>query len=237
MIESLVEKVAQGWARNFAPQALRLANEARVEGATALYAADQASAEGDIQTAKQRAAWITQIQRLEGIYNRDLAQGLLLQQLRRNVRELDRTEQNFAGPAPTPRMGFLGAALGAAGPLSMVRPWMLWGGALASVFAWGGIQTARLNHAKHDLTQARDDLNTAQEQREAWKQRSEQYAQAVADAREVSRISTAQLEAERRRAARASDLERRRQREIQAILANSGDAPAWRLRDDEPPVS
>lgn len=107
------------------------------------------------------------------------------------------------------------------------------GGVLLALIAALGVQSARLDHAKNDLGDARRDLETAQRQREDWKARSAALAGAVADARALSTATAADLEAERARQARAAAVERRRQREIQDVLAGGGDAPAWRLRDDE----
>lgn len=242
-IADVQSRVVRGFSRTFSPAQARLADDAAIEGRTALYAIDKDTIEGDIQAATQRSAWAAQIKLLEQLSYRDRAKELLLAQLRRNVREIDDANSRRH---PTPEnigfqrmaaLGPVGGGVGILGLLGGVRPWMLWSGALASVFAWSGIQTARLNHAKADLNEARDAVETLEQQRDDWKERATQYAQAVTDAREIATQNAQQLEAERRRQARAAETERRRQRELQGVLTNSGEPPAWSLRDDEPPVS
>lgn len=241
-LESIAERLARGWRRTVAPAAMRLADEASVEGRATMRAASADTAVGDIQAATVRAAWIEQIGRLQGIHHRDRAQELLLAQLRRNVRDLDAL-QNERYPTPqsvgSRRMGLLGAVGGGGlfGAMTWFRPWMLWGGAFAALFGWGAVQSARLNHAKSDLAETRGALETVERQRDGWKERSEQLSGAVADARTLARAVAGDLEQERRRAATGRRIERERQREIQDLLSGSGDAPDWRLRDSEPPVS
>jgi hypothetical protein len=236
--------MTRGLTRIMAPRSARLAEESAIEGRTAIAAIEADSVEGDIQVAHQRDAWTTQIARLEGIYNRNRAQELLLAQLRRNVRRVDDMmgrrimRPDTVGPRRMAAFAPTGGGLlsGAAAFLSS-RLWIVSVGAILTLTALLGVQNARLNHAKRDLREARNDLATVQQQRDDWKQRTQAYAQAVGDAREESRIAAEALEAERRRQARAARAERERQREIQNVIAGSGDPPAWRLRDYEPPVS
>ena len=92
----------------------------------------------------------------------------------------------------------------------------------ASLFA-----VLKINH----LREARQTMEQAQDEREAWRERASQYAAAVTDARAVARQSADALEAERAAQARAAARERRRQREIQNVIADSPEPPAWSLRD------
>lgn len=140
--------------------------------------------------------------------------------------------QSFsAGPGlerraePWRPQGFL-APLGAAA----VQPWMLWTGALAAVGAAAVVQTARLNNAKHDLSEARVLARQNFDAAQGWRERAEQYRLGLVDAAAVARHAADALEAERQRQARAAARERRRQREIQNVIAGSPDAPDWRLR-------
>lgn len=133
-------------------------------------------------------------------------------------------------PAFAP-LGLLGASP-VAGLLMSPVVWVA--AAFAIPAAFGAVQTARLNHAKADLEETREDLALAQEQREAWRERAEQYAAAVTDARATAEQTAQALNQERRRQAAAARRERERQRAIQDILSGSPEPPAWRLRDDEP---
>jgi hypothetical protein len=135
-----------------------------------------------------------------------------------------RTDGGFA-PAR-----FLGP-LGASPAMAILASPITW---IVAGLALTGIQTARLNNAKGDLADARRDMRQALEERDGWKERAEQYAAGLADARRLASETADALERERARAARAAAAERRRQREIQNVLANSPDPPAWSLRDDEP---
>lgn len=131
------------------------------------------------------------------------------------------------------RRGFLGPMLGP------------WGAILSSPIAWvaiafaipaagAAVQTARLNHAKAELTETRTERDEARSAVDLYREREEQYAGALASARETATQSAAALEAERARTARRAAIERRRQREIQDVIADSPEPPAWGLRDDEP---
>lgn len=109
--------------------------------------------------------------------------------------------------------------------------------AFAIPAAFGAVQTARLNHAKGELRETREDLADAIEQRDDWKERAERYAAAVTDARETAEQTAQALNQERRQRAAAARRERERQRNVQEILANSANSepPPWddRLRDDQ----
>lgn len=154
------------------------------------------------------------------------------------MNERDAIETHLYG-APLPR-GALAQAQGrirgflapiAAGPWSLLlTPWTL----VIAGLALTGVQTARLNHAKADLDQARRDARTAVRIAHDWEERAEHYRQGLVDAANVARQAAASLENERQAQARAQARERRRNREIANVLAHSAEPPAWRLRDDEP---
>ena len=136
--------------------------------------------------------------------------------------------QAFDAPAATPRRFF---AAPAALALGGVRPWMIWTGLVSVLALLLGLQSVRLESAKANLREARQTMEQAQDERDAWRERATQYAQAVTDARAVARQSADALEAERAAQARAAARERRRQREIQNVIADSPEPPAWSLRD------
>jgi hypothetical protein len=134
-------------------------------------------------------------------------------------------------PRERPAFAPLGL-LGASPVASLLMSPAVWvAAAFAIPASVAAVQTARLNHAKGELRETREDLALAQEQREAWRERAEQYAAAVTDARQTAQQTAEALEAERRRVARAAARERRRNAEIAAVLAG-GEPPAWSLRDD-----
>lgn len=161
------------------------------------------------------------------------------------MNERDAIETHLYG-APLPRQGrnvlvrreggetgpkrLLGAVAASPALAILLSPWT-W---LIASLALVGIQTARIGNLKDDVREARTETQRAVEERDAWKERTERYAQAVADARQIATETADALEAERARAARAAARERRRQREIQDVITGSSEPPAWSLRDDEP---
>ena len=224
----------------------RAANDARIEGGTALFAIAQDTPEGDIQAATQRAAWAAQIKLLEQDEHRDRAKGLLLAQLRRNLREVDEAE---ARRHPTPEnmagrrladFGAVGGASGFLGSLATGGPWLAILGSPLTWIAMGvaafGVQTARLEHAKHDLADAQRVARQNAVAARTWEERAHAYEHATADAAAAARITTQTLEAERARARAAAAREQRRQRDI-AQVTHGGPAPDWdsSLRGDTPP--
>ena len=136
--------------------------------------------------------------------------------------------QAFDAPAATPRRFF---AAPAALALGGVRPWMIWTGLVSVLALLLGFQSVRLESAKANLREARQTMEQAQDERDAWRERTTEYAAAVTDARAVARQSADALEAERAAQARYAARERRRQREIQNVIADSPEPPAWSLRD------
>lgn len=168
---------------------------------------------------------------LLGIANRSVVEENELHMIRREMARIEGRDAP-AGWVSTGKArvtGFL-APLAAIGG---VRLWMIFAGLFALSGGATAIQTARLNHAKNDLAEAR---HTAQENYEAaqrWEERAHAYEQATADAAQAARTTAAALEAERQRARRAAARERRRQNEVQSVLTG-GPPPAWSLRDDAP---
>lgn len=172
---------------------------------------------------------------LLGVPNRSQIEETELQMIRREMARLEGREDP-AGQRPrlVPRAAVAATQriLGpiAASPLIAILAHPLtW---IAVGLAALGIQTARLNNAKDDLREAREQAAQAVEDRDAWKGRAEAYATAVADARAVALATAEALEAERARAARAAALERRRQRDVQNVITGGSEPPAWSLRDD-----
>jgi len=213
----------------------RLAHEAAIEGRTALFAVAQDTPEGDIQAATQRSAWTTQIARLEAIDNRSLSQNLLLAQLWRDVRNVDRaTARRHATPQTlgARRLADFGA-VGAVNPIMgiLLSPttWMVAG--LVGLLGLNGFTGWRLDHAKHDLTEARADLRSTEEALETARTVNERLVHDIRAADLQTRTTAANLEAERARHARAAANERRRQHEIENVRLGR-DPPAWSLRDD-----
>jgi hypothetical protein len=136
--------------------------------------------------------------------------------------------QGFAAPA-APRRFFADPAVLALGG---VRPWMIWTGLVSVLALLLGFQSVRVGSLKVDLREAHEQTQAAEEAAQSWRERSEAYAQAVTDARQVAQQTADALDAERRARQRAAAADRRRQREIQDVLTNSPDAPSWSLRDD-----
>lgn len=224
----------------------RAAEDARIEGGTALFAVAQDSPEGDIQAATQRAAWANQIKLIEQMEHRERKDGLLLAQLRRNIHELDKAEalrhptpENMAGRRLAD-FGAVGGARGFLGSLASGGPWLAILGSPLTWVAIGlatfGVQTARITHLHHDLDDARGAARQNAQAAHTWETRSHAYEQATADAQAAAHITTQTLEAERRRVAAAAAREQRRQREIANVNAGA-EPPNWdsSLRGDSAP--
>jgi len=213
----------------------RLADEARTEGATALYAIAQDTPEGDIQAAIQRTAATEQIRRLETIAHRNQDQNLLLAQLRRNVRDIDEA-QALRHPTPETignvRMGLLGP-VGAPVGLSFGPLWLWAGGAFVGLAALLGLQSVRLESAKNDLRDARADLAMTERALTDARQVANRLAQEVRAADAQSQQSAQTIERDRARLNAARRRERELIREIQERTADVGEPPPWSLRDDD----
>lgn len=152
--------------------------------------------------------------------------------------ELTKRRQSFAPvdavePPQTQVRGFLGPLAPAGMAVSMVRPWMLWTGAIAAVGVWGAYNDVRAGRLENERNEARATVESLErEVMEASVQR-DMLADAVRQADELSRATAANLEAERARNARNRALEQRRSRELRQVDAG-GPPPAWErsLRDD-----
>jgi hypothetical protein len=120
---------------------------------------------------------------------------------------------------------FLGAVAG-------VQLWHVLAVGWAVTFGLLGVQTARVASLKGDVQEQRQDLREAANTIHHYQQREAQYDAALQSAREQATETADALERERTRAARAAAAERRRQREIQDVLANSPEPPSWSLRND-----
>ena len=154
------------------------------------------------------------------------------------MNERDAIETHLYG-APLPRLG-VSRVQGLLSPLATGAPWMA---ILASPVTWiaagvaaFGVQTARLEHAKHDLANAQRVARQNAVAAHTWEERAHAYEHATADAAAAARITTQTLEAERARARAAAAREQRRQRDI-AQVTHGGPAPDWdsSLRGDTPP--
>lgn len=234
-----LERLGRGFSRLYAEARGangRLADEARIEGATALRAVDQDTPEGDIQAATQRDAWTTQIARLEAIANRNHDQELLLRQLRRNVRNLDAAE---AIRHPTPqtlgnvRMGLLGPVGAATGGLSFGPLWLWVSGGFVALAAVLGLQSVRLENAKQDLRDERAEHAATQRALTDARQIANRLVEEVRAADAQSQQSAQTIERDRARLNAARRRERELLREIQERTASVGDPPAWSLRDGD----
>lgn len=122
---------------------------------------------------------------------------------------------------------FLGAVAG-------VQLWQALAVGWAVTFGLLGVQTARVASLKGHEREMREDLREASNTIALYRTREAEYDAALATAREQATETADALERERTRAARAAAAERRRQREIQDVLARSPEPPAWSLRNDEP---
>lgn len=211
----------------------RQAEEYRIEGATAVRAASLGTVEGDIQAADQKAAYLTQIARLQDLnasatltpaQRRDNER--IIVQLRRNVTAIDAV---YAAPVATPEsigdqpMKFFG-------PVAMVSPfgWLKWApwalaGALGLSTGWFAVAE---RDARADLREAERQRAIEHAQRVAAEDVLAQYRAALEDAQDANRQSAEALEAERARVRAARERERRRQREMEQIN-NGGPPPDW----------
>lgn len=151
----------------------------------------------------------------------------------RELHMIDRGLAEVEGrPAPQGLLSALPLPLG----LNLLASPMVWTViAFAVPAAFGAVQTARLNHAKHDLDDARRAALQNAAAARTWEERAHAYEHATADAAAAARITTQTLEAERARARAAAARERRRQDELRQVNAG-GSPPDWEhsLRNDNP---
>lgn len=127
---------------------------------------------------------------------------------------------------PTPALGLLGG----------VRLWMVLAGLWALTGGALAVQTALKERIEDQRDQARDLAEANARAAASWQERAEQYAAAVIDARQAAQQTAEALNAERAARARYAARQRRLEHEIREVLANTGDPPAFSLRNDEPPT-
>lgn len=120
------------------------------------------------------------------------------------------------------------------GPLAGVQLWQALAIGWAVTFGLLGVQSARVASLKGHEREMRENLREAANTIDHYQQREAEYDAALQSARAQATETADALERERSRAARAAAAERRRQREIQDVLTNSPEPPAWSLRDNEP---
>lgn len=168
---------------------------------------------------------------LLGVPDRSLAQDRELVMIQRELARLEgRTDAPVLVPREEAETGpkrFLGAVAG-------IQLWHALAIGWAVTFGLLGVQTARVASLQGDVRETRQSLREANNTIDHYQTREAQYDAALQSAREQATETADALERERTRAARAAAAERRRQREIQDVLANSPEPPAWSLRNDEP---
>lgn len=176
----------------------------------------------------------TRVGVLLGIPNRSLAEERELHMIERELAQIEGRDATPNAPVRIrPLLGTVGAANPLLGLAMNPMTWMV--GALVASLGLNGFTTARLNHAKHDLTETRSDLRNTEAALATARTVNERLVHDIRAADLQTRETAANLEAERARHARAAAVERRRQREIQNVLTGR-DPPAWSLRDDGPPA-
>lgn len=129
---------------------------------------------------------------------------------------------------------------GLLGPVTALAPWKLWAAGGLAALALGGwgvaiVQSNLKERVEDQRDEARADLAQSERNLVAAREVNDRLAQAVRDADEQSRLTAANLEAERRRSAALRARQMERAREAQDVLARN-QPPAWddRLRDLAP---
>lgn len=169
---------------------------------------------------------------LLGIPNRSTIEENELHMIRREMARIDGREE--APQLQTQPRGFLGPLAPAGVAVGMVlRPWMLWTGAIAAVGVWGAYNDVRAGRLENERNEARATVESLEREVMEANAVRDSLVDAVRQADELSRATAANLEAERARSARARALEQRRSRELRQVDAG-GPPPAWErsLRDD-----
>ncbi len=164
---------------------------------------------------------------LLGIPNRSSVEENELHMIRREMAAIEGRDE----PPAAPRIqGFLGAGIAASPLIAILGSPLTW---IAAGVAAFGVQTARITHLHHELTDARGAARQNAEAARTWEERAHAYEHATEDAAAAARITTATLESERARARAAAARERRRQDELRQVDAG-GAPPAWErsLRGD-----
>lgn len=211
----------------------RLADEARIEGDTAVAAVAMDSTEGDQQVAAQLAAWSTNAQRLTELLagggltpQQRLDTELLLRQTRRNIERVTKAESKRHAKATGYIPAFAMPAVSSLAPLLL---------AFGIPAAFAGVEVFRANH-EHALAERATE--TAEHNASVASILNDRLTAATmrlqAD-RDQAAMTAANIERERLISAHFAARERERQRAIQNTLTG-GPAPAWSLRDDADPT-
>ena len=213
---------------------LRQADERRIEGTTIDRAIEADSPEGDLQLAGHRAAYTQRLDVLRQITPSTYAIELEINEVVQRIKDID--AKRF-GPTlvdrPMAELGAVGQRRGFLGALT-AGPAVWLGGACLALLAAFGFQTARLNHAKGDLRDARADLASAERSLADRTAERDALADNIVAAANGARESAATIERERARNAVARRRERDLLNEIQERTRNVGDPPPWDgLRDGE----
>ena len=155
------------------------------------------------------------------------------------MNERDAIETHLYG-APLPRLG-VSRVRGLLSPLATGAPWMA---ILASPVTWiaagvaaFGVQTARLEHAKHDLETARHDIAVAIHNRDQWQHAYTEQGQLLEASRTQATQTSENLNRLERQRAASAAAERRRQHDAQSVLSGVGDPPDFGLHDAGPATS
>lgn len=127
--------------------------------------------------------------------------------------------------------GFLGPVAGLAPWLGMVRPWMLWTGALAASLAWGVTQSALKERVEDQRDAARAELAQAERSLVAARALATELGERFNEVNQDAAESAANLERERRITVAQRRRERELLRELQERVRDVGEPPAWSLRD------
>jgi hypothetical protein len=141
-------------------------------------------------------------------------------------------------PAPPPQTqvrGFLGPLAPAGMAIGMVRPWMIWTGAIAAVGMWGAYNDVRAGRLENERNEARATVESLQEEVMAANALAGHFRDQAAEADQLSQATAANIEAERARRLRA-EREARRIRDAmdQARAGGNVDYGFGGVRDDQP---
>ncbi len=150
---------------------------------------------------------------LLGIPNRSTVEENELHMIRREMAALE------GRPVVQPQR-FLPAIPAVAG--FAVRPWMLWGGALAAVALWGGYNDVRAGRAENQRDEARADLERVRDDLAVTMTLNQRLSQTVAAAGRDAAETAATFEAERARRLAAEREARRIRNEMERARAGAG---------------
>lgn len=206
----------------------RLADEARIEGDTALAAVAMDSTEGDKQVAGQLAAWRTNAERLTDLLaspgltpQQRLDTELLLRQTRRNIERVTKAESKRHAHATGYMPAFTMPAL------TGIAPLLLAFGLPAAAF---GLQTLHANHEHALAERATETAEHNAHVADILAHERDTYKDALAAAQGIVTAARQETESERERTAMLARREREREHAIQSVLVNN-EPPPWSLRE------